>query len=232
MSSIEGSPVISRESVLTILRDESLKRRRATRNLRICIVFLNVLTIASEIVRVAKGHPFDWTNLIVLLLLIPAGVSMGMSPSHKLTAKAATELNDLRAVGGLIEVLDCGEPELVRIAEQALLVLLPLIKEEDANLIDEAQEAVLVAGLNRTSNAEFYAVGVGALRFVGTRRTLGALDAFASIAPAQLKDKAQAESLAKMAAADLRIRLAKTQIQAEAQAEGARLEEVRQRILE
>lgn len=229
---LDGDLSISRETTLSILREENLKRRRGTRNLRICMVLIALLTVAAELMGVARGHAFDWSHLIPILLLVPAGVSMGMNPDHKLTARKASMLNDVRAIGGLVEVLDCGEPELVGIAESALVSLLPLVQEGDGELLDEAQETVLVAALNRTSNYRFYGVGVGALRFLGTRRTLGALDAFAAIAPPQIKDKAQAESLARMAAADLRMRLARTQISSEVQSEQARLDEMGRRVLE
>lgn len=229
---MDDRPVVLGDGVLEILREESIRRRAGTRKLRVGAGVLIAIALLSAGVNFATGHSFDVLTLLPIFVLGTSGLAMGASGRHKLSVKNAALLGDLRAIGGIIEALDCGDPEVVQLAESALVDLLPLVKAEDGVMIDDHQRHVLTAALGTTSNREFFATGVGALRHIGDARSLQALDAWIAVPPARLQEADIARNLAQMASADLRLRLARTQIEALESTSAGSIEEAKRTLSE
>ena len=204
----------SREEVLEILHRETLHRRKLNGQIRGCVGFLAVLCVALMGVQYWRHQEVDMTSFTSMFCLLGGGMTIGLNPKLK---SALLELgNDPIAIPYLIEALDSGDSSLVPLARQILIQGLPNLREEDAARFDGPARAALGTALRTTSDADFAVAALGALRHVGSSAELPAMDLAAKQQLVNLpKDQRErVGQLALAASADLRLRLAKTIVDA------------------
>ena len=120
---------------------------------------------------------------------------------------------DKRALGPLIEMFDTQDKVTRSVVEEAVRGLLSIIEQEDYDALDQVQVEKLLGALKTTEDLEFAAAVLGTAKRLGGRETIAPLEQFASgRSPMKKKDKERAISLAKMALADVRMRIAKQKI--------------------
>ena len=204
----------SREEVLEILHAETLQRRRYNRQMQWCVGFIVVLSVGLMISQFARHKEVDMTTMLSMFGLLGGGMTIGLS--KKLKSALLDMASDPVAIPYLIEALDSGDTSLVPLARQILIQGLPSLREEDAERFDAPARAALGTALRRTSDAEFAVAALGALRHVGSNSELASMDLAAKQQLVNLpKDQRErVGQLALSASADLRLRLAKTIVEA------------------
>ncbi len=93
---------------------------------------------------------------VILFWAVFTGFMIGaiLSPRKKLRQKAQTlaSLNDVRAVCPLIDTWKMEDGGIHKIANQALIDLLPRLRSEDSDLLNAEQRILLYRALNRAPN--------------------------------------------------------------------------------
>jgi hypothetical protein len=96
------------------------------------------------------------------------------TPLQKRVMQALSEIDDVRAVGPLIEALDRQDASTARAAAGALIRLLPRLRPGDANALSDRQRAILnealvggVKTLDRAAGVQLAVAGLTALMAVG-----------------------------------------------------------------
>jgi hypothetical protein len=206
----------SREDVLEILHRETLQRRKQNRLMRWIVGFLVVMTVAVMAWHWFTKREFDTSMIASMTCLLGGGITIGLTP--KLKSALLEMASDPVAIPYLIEALDSGDSTLVPLARQILIQGLPNLTVEDADRFDVASRAALGTALRTTSDADFAVAALGALRHVGSNAELTAMDSAAKQELFNLpkEHRARIGQLALSASADLRLRLAKTMVEARA----------------
>jgi hypothetical protein len=204
----------SREEVLEILHAETLQRRRYNRQMQWCIGFIAVLCVGLMLAQYLLHKEVDMTTMISMFSLFGGGVSIGLS--RKLKSALLDMASDPAAIPYLIEALDSGDASLVPLARQILIQGLPNLSVEDAQRFDGPARAALALALRKTTDADFAVAALGALRHVGSNAELSAMDLAAKQQLVNLpkEHRERVGQLALSASADLRLRLAKTIVEA------------------
>lgn len=219
----------SAEDLLVILKAETERRRVATKHLRLACLGAALFLLLVEVVLSIRRGRFE--TFPVGLFFLAATLVAGASGKLKLATKQAAQLSDKRMTGPLIEVLDCGDKEVVTLARECLIELLPRIDEQDSDLLDSTQRAKLAQLAKTDADPELAARAIGALRYVGRGADLLALDSIAQGTTKVPKAKREhVAELARMASVDLRIRLSRSLIEGQQTAVLADTEQIRNRL--
>lgn len=209
---LEPGEDIGPEEVIRILQQESNLRRRMDRLIRgVALAGIIFILTLSLVIYIRKGTTEEMGSLGALVAL--AGVGAAASSRHKLAAKAAARLQDKRALGPLVEMLDSQDKMMRRVAEEAVASLLPRIDQEDYDSLDRVQTEKLFSALKTTADLDFTAAVLGAAKRYGGRESIAPLEQFAAgRSPMKKKEHERAVSLSKMALADIRMRIARQKI--------------------
>ena len=204
----------SRETILEVLKSESVRRRKLTRQIQIAIGLLVGLYAVVMAIQAIRHKDIDTTSItMICLLAVVGGMAAGATPALKEAAKSALE--DPEALPYLIELMDSGDPELVTIIKESMKARLGSISENDAELFEPNQIAALRTYIfGHCKDADFSIIAMGALRKIGGPHDLKVLDYIASgaLKSTNPKDNERLKNAALSASADLRLRLARLKI--------------------
>ena len=191
------------ESVLSVLRTESEKRRRRTRIIRGIVAGLFVLQIVLSIVLAIRGK-FEVTDILTIIspLILIGGISAGFSPQAKAALLEALPGTDSRLVGFLCEALGSGDADFVAVVRERLEPLLAEIEPGGAILTPDQQTA-LVASLP-TATEQFQVAAIRGLTQIGNKEAILTLEQYAAA-----KGPKAVVSAARGYLPDLRMRLAR-----------------------
>jgi hypothetical protein len=206
----------SREDVLQILQRETLQRRKHNRQMRYLFGAIIVLCGVVMVARYVIDGVVDFSMITSMGCLVGGGMTIGLSP--KMKSALQDMASDPAAIPYLVEALDSGDASLVPLARQILIQGLPNLRTEDAERFDGPARAALGTALRTTSDADFAVAALGALRHVGSNAELLAMDLAAKQQLVNLpkEQRERVGQLALSASADLRLRLAKTMVEARA----------------
>jgi len=205
------------ESVLTVLKDESEKRRRQTRMIRRFVLGLIVLQFLVIVGLLIRGR-FEFTDLtsIVMPLILIGGISAGFSPRAKNALIAALPESDPRLIGYLCEALGSGDADLVALARERLETLFVMPHLEYEGLTTD-QQAALTTNMV-TAPESFQLAALAGLARVGNKEAILTLEQYAT----HKSPRVAAQALRLVP--DLRMRVARGIIQTELARSQPRLE--------
>lgn len=192
-----------------ILREENRLRTQKTKVLQRYVRGLMGFTFVAAIVGWVRTGTHDILPYLGLLPLLGGGIAFGVSDQHKLTAKAAAELQDLRLLGPLLDVLDSGDKALVGVAKAAILELSGRIHGPLPTPLTDAQIRAVHAWIQRETSIEnvtklAYILGVsGNLDSISVLERLKALGGAVPTAR-----RSEVKTIALQRLGDLRLRLA------------------------
>lgn len=207
-----GRAVIPSEpaELLALLRREESLRRLNTKTIRaIAWGTLLFLIVAKAITWARSGTPPDILSSVPALLLL--GAASGVSANHRRAAEVAAKLESPEFVPAMVEVLDCGEDETRALAVASLRRSLPLLSAGNVPNLDERQQSLLAAEAARYDDVDFGELCLTTLGRFGGPRVLVELDQIAQgghVAKGPASDRLVVA--ARMAAAEIRMRTAKS----------------------
>lgn len=200
------------EQLIAILREENARMKRTQRILRwaIGIVFVLVCTgAASQMFGSAAGMlagaGFIAFDLFLMMLAAIVTVAVSITQRHRWAVSVAAHFSDARTFGYLLEAAVQGS-EIGPVAREALLPLLNQLTPETWHSLSVAQQSALFKILDRENDGGLVRSAIGALKRVGGRESVLALEALADDSPSHRQKTAQ---YARIALVDIRMRLAK-----------------------
>lgn len=227
-----GSENVEPEDVIAILKEESDQRHQRVVwvkwFVRGMITFLTLVVVLSFALHRDLGDLFGVTGLTGVI-----GMGLASTGRHKMAARAAAKLKDKRALGPLLELLVLEDKGMRDLAAEAVTGLLPLLEPEDFAGLTVHQKDLVFGALFATKKLDFAAAILGAVQHCGDFSTIDPIEQFAEGKSALTKkDHARAESLARMALADIRVRAAKLKIEEKLQEFGGSLPHYTSKVLE
>ncbi len=138
-----------------------------------------------------------WPSLTPLFTM--GGIAAGLSQTHKKAVGQLAYLDDLRAVGPLTEVLNCGDSATVAQAEVALTRLLPRLQASDAMLLGKNQRDILNRALTNQPTVRRVELRVAILKAyeqVGDLSALGVVEKLAALEPKNDRQRTVQEAAA------------------------------------
>jgi len=166
------------ETLLAAFAEESRKSRRRRRIVGTVLAVLNgtvlVVVLAINIVlALMPGHrPLVDPWLIGIACLFVFGGTVAMSGPHKDAVKRLARLDDVRAIGPLVEALEMRDSAMRKRAEDALIRLLPRLRSADAELLGDAQRRILGRALVKHRNTELAVAILMAFEQIGSAHDL------------------------------------------------------------
>lgn len=217
------------EEALRVLAEENAKRRKG-RNVLVWSlgIGLAVLTILVLAVWIWKGRPPDLTSLSSLLVL--GGAAASFTASHRAALKAASQFEDPRLVGFLLEArISSEEKDIIEATEAGLAKSLPLLDEPE--LLDPYQRHLLHRFLNHTQSKDLARLTLGAIKRVSGSEAIPTLEAFRE-AKSKAKDAEwqRIGEAALLVLPDVRLRVARKIIESRSEAVKAEADEQQLRI--
>jgi hypothetical protein len=161
------------EVILRVLEDEPRRRRRRraiTITLSLSAGLLVFLGFLLGLHNLTYGMVLGvWIGFGLFYLLWSSDRFKNITAGE--TAGVLAQFDDLRAIGPLLEALNCPEPDVRVLSELALARLLPRLTAADASLLNEEQYLCLFRALH--SRYTDLVVGViSAFRVIGDERAL------------------------------------------------------------
>lgn len=196
------------DEVLAVLKDESARHRKNNFIFQaLCWAILLFMVGAT-----LTGH-IEWSSLLTLVGL--GGAGLAASGKHKMAATVAAQLQEPRALPFLVEFLASEDKSMRAVASMAVLKILNTVDEPTFRSLAPHQRDDLAKALNATKDLDLAAAILGAASRVGGTEWIRPLEHLAGgHSPMRTRDRERAESLAKMALADIRMRAAKQKIDA------------------
>lgn len=216
--------------LMEFLRAETAERRNNTRWILWCawggFGFLFLLQVINW---VRSGRPPDFFNFTPALVLF--GAASGVSGKHRKAAELAAQMDDPAFSPYMVEVLDCGEPEIKRTAAESLKRSLPRLTDTHRQLFDLRQQKLLATEAMTSTDVDLAEISLNALAGVGGADVLPTLDLIGSGRHAVKGEPGgRVITAAKMAASDIRIRAAAKVIGAAESASKVNLEAEESRL--
>lgn len=215
--------------LLAFLRREESERRLNTKVTRWIAWSGFLFVLAAGLLKWARGGAMpDFTDLIPVLVLL--GAASGVSGAHRRAAEVAAKLESPEFAPAMVEILDCREESLRKVAIESLRKSLPMVKGP-ASPFDDRQQRLLALEAMRQGDVDFAELCLVALGRFGGPKVLVELD---QVAEGSFKAKGPSSErllvAARMAAAEIRLRTARAvvgstalQVDSSVQAESERL---------
>jgi hypothetical protein len=196
---------MTRELFFELLEQESQARKKRTNQIRVAILLTLGVVSASVGYQIARGTG-DLSSIIssVLPILAVVGASAGMSVKGKAAILLAASSKDPAVVKYLVESLDSGDAELVKLTKSSLADMLPTLRLDYLEQLDESHLTLLRNSLSNHDPVLGPAAAITLSR-LADRPTVALLEAIrdSKSVPANLK------SAATNALPDLRMTIAK-----------------------
>jgi len=204
----------SLDELIEILRKESRLlevRRKASRWVLAALVaiFAFVLLVTWKI----QGH-LDSNTLTTVSTMFSGLTAVAASATHRKALKRAMKESDPRFTGYLLEATQFNDASMPKLAREWLKGQLPLIQSPD-ELSPEHRE-LLYKSLFGRADRTYMVAALEAIRRIGDAKAMPYLDAFATQkwSLCGLATRKSLNTLAKTVAGDVRMRVAKTIIDA------------------
>jgi HEAT repeat protein len=162
------------EDLLALLNREAQKRKK---RIRFYIGFL-VFYVVLMVLMAATGHG---ENIGSFSGVFGAFASMAaFSQLQKNAAKALANYDDIRVVGALTEALESQDKNVIAVAEQKLIQLLPRLRASDAGLLNEEQRKILNKTLPNRKKPGLAIAILKAYEQVGDEKALAVVEKIAN----------------------------------------------------
>jgi hypothetical protein len=204
------------DEVVASLRRHAAEYRAKRRTITVAMILVAAGVLASFAFDRLGLTPPGWSQLVEFMpwfLVFVGGAAMMAKERLQESVKRASSLSDKRLVAPITELLD-SEQETERVlAYQAIRRLLPLFNEEDFTRLSHDQRQRLLKSIRKSRDADFVASVLALVKKYGNRDCIAPLEDFIKNRSAVRKgERAWSGSLAHMALADIRMRVARTQI--------------------
>ena len=160
--------------LLQFLKEEGANRRKCRRNAIIGISFYIGFILLMIVIPPMFGAKPQTTMLgqIGSMTAVMAG-AMAATTAQKNGTRILAEFDDKRAVGPLSLALEFNDVEVVAVAREKLVRLLPQLKASDAQLLDEEQRSILYKALHSKKHYAALRIAIlNALQQVGDEKGL------------------------------------------------------------
>lgn len=203
--------------VVARMRRCAAEYRFKKRFIATAMILVSVVLLATLVFERWGVTPSWWSNVTEFLpwfLVFVGGAAMMAQQRLHDSVKRVVSFTDKRLLAPIIELLDSeNEGERV-LACHACRRLLPLFTEEDFADLTSDQRIRLMKSIGSSKDAVFVATVLSAAKKYGQQDCLAPLDDFIKGRIAVHKDeRAYSGSLAHMALADIRLRVARSQIE-------------------
>ncbi len=158
------------DALLETLAKEARKRRKIRRFLIAVFIAFVVCRFIHAITSPGLFSWFEWVSQTLMGTLAIIGL-FAMSEVQKRATKKLAMLDDVRAVGPLMEALGYIDSEVRKVAIEALLRLLPRMQASDAHFLNDVQRNCMYRALN-AKEENFVLAVLKALEQVGDSRAL------------------------------------------------------------
>lgn len=159
------------DPLLRLIDNEGKKRERRMKMVGVIAVAFTLLALLEMTFLdfwLESGQMHHGIMLLILLVILSFGKPSKM---HKRAARALARIDDLRVVGPLLEALEMGDTYSHAAAADALKRLLPRLRADHAELLNENQFNCLLRAL-RNNDAHLVIAILQALEQIGDRRAL------------------------------------------------------------
>jgi hypothetical protein len=146
------------------------------------ILLWNYTGIGWDIVDFYIQHPGEgfWATMVAVIVMMSWLLHAVFPYETKRALKGAAELEDIRLVGPLVELLKFEDAGIKRLAGETLIKLLPRLNASDAGLLNAEQRALLCKALMARVNAESFRIAIlKAFEQVGDSSCLAAVQRLA-----------------------------------------------------
>ena len=142
-------------SILAVLTQETVRRRKQNHALKAAWAVIMVLQVVAAGALWFRKHEFD-TSMFATFLLLTTTMTAGMTGAHKAAVKAAAALHDKQALGPLLEILHTatGDTDITTLAQTTIRLLAPQVEPTDTDLLDAPQRAALYRLLQTSNNTD------------------------------------------------------------------------------
>jgi hypothetical protein len=129
------------EKLLEQLSSEGRRRKRKRRVRRIALGVYVSFILIMLVIKLAT-HARGWNVPFINMFWIFGGLGAASQLQKEGVRKLAKE-PDKRAVGHFVEALDFGDKDVAKEAAEALIVILPQLRESDSHLLNDEQRSIL-----------------------------------------------------------------------------------------
>ncbi len=174
-------PQSDTDALLDKMKREADKQRQYERFKRLCAV-LQVSLFFGGFIYIAgwNHHAGGLISIVNIFGLLPQIVAKRLnSERRKNTVHMLTTINDVRIVGPLCDVLGFRDADMARIAQEALIEILPRLKSSDSHLLNREQRDRLYGTLSGDNRPLIFAT-LKALEQVGDERAIPFVDKLAN----------------------------------------------------
>jgi len=192
-------------ALMEALKRETEARNRQTRTIRTFLGAVCGLALVGSIWLYFRRGEFETGWLPAAIILLTGGIAAGASPSLKKLVTESEVLRDPRSIGPLLELHDSGDQQILATVRAALA--------NHANGLDTEDRVELTAKQRRDLDVWFKETSPELkLALLKIARLGGDADNLKSIDAESKRKDPKTESVALMAAGDLRLYLAKATI--------------------
>lgn len=167
------------DTILAELAKERRSRRKRQKRLALCAAFyfLFVVSMITLVAAVSK-HPSSGFGMLGMFGAVGGFAAgwMAVADRHKALTRRVAELDDVRAVGPLIDALAFVDEPIRALAERRLTALLPQAHASDAEMFDSERRTILYGRLATFDKAKeglpFFLSLLKALEQVGDEKAI------------------------------------------------------------